>query len=320
MVLLRNLVLSYLQDNILFQALHIPGFKNSRADYLSRSQVARAKFKEISPEADQYPTQVPESLMPKSWFLLSTALTDGTRRSYLRAWVVFRQFYAHFYGSTTPPLPLIPTCIPLFISYLSFRKLAFSTITSYLAAISYVHKLRGFRDPTKSFLIQKLLTALSRQRSVDVRLPVTRPVLHKLIQSLSFTNSSAFQRSLFSAMYLVAFYGLFGLGELAIKSTRLASSVVQFNDLTFLSRKGHPHMAKITISVYEHNSNNRPFDILLAAEESQPYCPVTALIQYCKVRDDLPGPLFCHADYSPISVYQFNSELQRAGHQSIQKP
>ena len=243
--------------------------------------------------------------------LLSTALTDGTRRSYLRAWVVFRQFYAHFYGSTTPPLPLTPTCIPLFISYLSFRKLAFSTITSYLAAISYVHKLRGFRDPTKSFLIQKLLTALSRQRPADVRLPVTRPVLHKLIQSLSFTNSSAFQRSLFSAMYLVAFYGLFRIGELAIKSTRLASSVVQFSDLTFLSRKGHPHMAKITISVYKHNSNNRPFDILLAAEESQPYCPVTALIQYCKVRGDRPGPLFCHADYSPISVYQFNSELQR---------
>jgi len=59
-------------------------------------------------------------------------------------------------------------------------------------------------------------------------------------------------------MYLVAFYGLFRIGELAIKSTRLASSVVQFNDLTFLSRKGHPHMAKIIISVYKHNTNNRP--------------------------------------------------------------
>jgi len=118
-------------------------------------------------------------------------------------------------------------------------------------------------------------------------------------------------RSLFSAMYLVAFYGLFRIGELAIKSTRVASSVVQFNDLTFLSRKGHPHMVKITISVYKHNSNNRPFDILLAAKESQPYSPFAALIQYCKVRGDRPGPLFCHADYSPISVYQFNSELQR---------
>ena len=135
-----------------------------------------------------------EELVSNLSGLLSAALTDGSRRLYQRAWAVFRQFYAQFYGSAQLTLPLLPTCTPLFISYLSFRKLSFSTITSYLSAISYVHKLRGFPDPTKSFLIQKLLTALSRQRSADVCLPVTRPVLHELIRSLSFTNSSAFQR------------------------------------------------------------------------------------------------------------------------------
>ena len=139
---------------------------------------------------------------------------------------------------------LFPHCIPLFISYISFQKLAFSTITSYLAAISCVHKLRGFPDPTKSFLIQKLLSALSCKRSVDVRLPVTRPVLHELICSLRCTNSSAFQHSLCATMFLVAFYGLFRRGELATKSMRVASSVVQFNNLTFLST----HEARISIS------------------------------------------------------------------------
>ena len=73
----------------------------------------------------------------------------------------------------------------LLISYLTFRKLALSTITSYLSAISYVHKLRGLHDPTKSILIQKLLTALSRRQPVDIRLPVTRPVLHELVRALS---------------------------------------------------------------------------------------------------------------------------------------
>ena len=64
----------------------------------------------------------------------------------------------------------------------------------------------GRPDPTKSFLIQKLLTALSRQRA-DVRLPITRPVLHELLRSLRQTNSLAFQRCLYSAMFLLAFYG-----------------------------------------------------------------------------------------------------------------
>ena len=58
MVLLRDLVLSCLTHNILFQARHIPGLINSRADYLSRFQVV--KFKELSPESDDFPTPVPE--------------------------------------------------------------------------------------------------------------------------------------------------------------------------------------------------------------------------------------------------------------------
>ena len=239
--------------------------------------------------------------------LLSTSLTDGSRQLYRRAWAVFREIYAQFYGSANPSLPLFSHCIPLFISYLSFRKLAFSTITSFLAAISYLHKLRGFSDPTKSFLIQKLLTALSCKRSVDIQIPVTQPVLDEVIRFLRLTNSSAFQRSLYSTMFLGAFYGLFRIGELATKSTRVAASVIQFNNLTSLST----HEAKISISNYKHNTSNRPFDIIRAREVSQPFCPVAALLQYCSTRGDHPGPLFCNADYSPISVDQFSCELQQ---------
>ena len=67
MVLLRDLVLSCLRHNILFQARHIPGLQNSSADYLSRSQVVN--FKDIFPEAEESPTQIPENLMPKNWVL-----------------------------------------------------------------------------------------------------------------------------------------------------------------------------------------------------------------------------------------------------------
>ena len=84
----------------------------------------------------------------------------------------------------------------------------FQRFSSYLSAICYVHKLRGLHDPTKSFLIHKLLTALSRRQPVDIRLPVTRPVLYELVRALNFTNSYAFQRSLFSPPFLVTFYGL----------------------------------------------------------------------------------------------------------------
>ena len=67
MVLLRDLALSCLRQNILFQARHIPGLQNSSADYLSRSQVVNSK--DIFPEAEESPTQIPENLMPKNWVL-----------------------------------------------------------------------------------------------------------------------------------------------------------------------------------------------------------------------------------------------------------
>ena len=196
---------------------------------------------------------------------------------YQRAWVVFHQFYAQFYACTDPQVPLPLTCIPLFISYLSFRKLASSTIKSYLSAISYVHKLKGLHDPTKSFLVEKLLTALSRQQPLDIHLPITRPVLHGLLHSLSFSNSSAFQRSLFSAMFLVAFYGLFRIGELATKSTRFASSVIQYSDLSFSfgnDPAGPPQGAKIT--TYKGHSF-RIGGACHAAEKGYSYAQIRAL-------------------------------------------
>ena len=90
----------------------------------------------------------------------------------------------------------------------------------------------------------------------------------------------------------MAFYGLFRIGELTAKSNRFASAVVQFGNVTFLSRNGRTHVAKITISEYKHNTSRRPFDILIAREVSSAFCPVLALIQYYDCGDFLLAPFF----------------------------
>ena len=172
-----------------------------------------------------------------------------------------------------------------------------------------MHKLKGLGDPTQAFLITKLLTALSRQGSCDLRLPISRPVLHKLVGSLGHTVSSAFQRTLFSAMFLLAFYGFFRIGELAAKSVNSGRAVVQYNQIRFLTQKGNVHMIKITITKFKHNNNHRPFDILIERELSSLFCPVQAMLKFCHTRGHQPEPLFCHPDLSPITVSQFNAEL-----------
>lgn len=67
MLLVRDLVFTSLNYNILFRARHIAGVHNSLADLLSRFQVSQ--FKQIFPEADEMPTRVPDLLLPKTWLL-----------------------------------------------------------------------------------------------------------------------------------------------------------------------------------------------------------------------------------------------------------
>lgn len=61
MLIVRELVLITLQYNITIKAQHIPTKKNTIADCISRSQWK--KFRQLAPEADQWPTQLP----PQIW-------------------------------------------------------------------------------------------------------------------------------------------------------------------------------------------------------------------------------------------------------------
>lgn len=231
-------------------------------------------------------------LVPTLRVLLNSALSSGNRKNYQRAWATFNEFYKTFYHSADPELPLTALPLALFIAYLHACKLAPSSIKSYLSAIGYVHKMKGLPDPPKAFLIEKLLTALGRQVSSDIRVPISRPVLHELVGSVHHTSSSAFQRILFSAVFLMAFYGFFRIGELAAKSTNAGGSVVQYSNMRFLTQQGLIHMVKITITNFKHNTNNRPFDILIEREDSLPMCPVQAMVDYCNLRGSKAGPLF----------------------------
>ena len=68
MILVRDLVLTSLRHNIMFRARHIQGVHNTPADYISGFPVD--KFKELCPEVDEFPTTMPESLLPESWSLI----------------------------------------------------------------------------------------------------------------------------------------------------------------------------------------------------------------------------------------------------------
>ena len=226
--------------------------------------------------------------------MLESAISSSTRKQYQRAWAVVTRFHATYFHSAYPSLPLTFATLTLFVSYLHACQLTPTTVTSNLSAISYVHKLQGLPDPTKTFVIQKLLTAVNRSRSVDIRLPITRSILHQMLGSLQHTNSSASQRTTLSAMFLVAFYGFFRFGELTTKSRVSFSNVLQYRNFSFRTNSADICGVKLSLTRFKHNTNNRPHDIIIDREHSLPFCPVKSLLAYLRLRGHSDGTTFLH--------------------------
>jgi hypothetical protein len=65
MSMIRHLVVSAMQINCHFRAVHIQGAKNYLSDFLSRSQVRQ--FKEAHPGSDTNPTQGPQEILPENF-------------------------------------------------------------------------------------------------------------------------------------------------------------------------------------------------------------------------------------------------------------
>lgn len=243
--------------------------------------------------------------------LLHSSLSAATRRIYQRSWVIFAEFYQRYYD-TVLVIPVSSSCLALFISYLCAKGMAPATINSYLSAIAYVHKLRGFSDPSKTFLIEKLRVAIGRRSKADVRLPISKPLLHQLVHALTYTASSAYQRSLYTSMFMIAFYGFFRLGELTCKQASLKDKVVNYDNITFVKHNNLIHSVNIVITRFKHNTNNRPFTIIIERQPDAQYCPVQCLISYLRLRGHRSGPLFAFANLDPVTITQFNCQLHRA--------
>ena len=199
--------------------------------------------------------------------LLRSAITEGSRKTYERAWRMYVDFATDFGEPGCSLLPVSVNSLALIISYLSARKFASSTILTYVSALSYVHKLSNLPDLSKNFLVQKLLTAHNRLHSaLDVRLPITHSVLHRPVLALNHTNYSAFQRLLYKTMFLVAFYCFFRLGELTAKGVNLRP-LVHVEDLSFQSRQSGVTSASIVIKGFKHDTSGRPFSVNLESAE-----------------------------------------------------
>ena len=207
--------------------------------------------------------------------------------------------------SLTEP-PTTPQVVD-FIASLACQSLSSQTIGLYVTAVSFQAKISGLPDPTNSFLVRKLLQGVrkSMPSGPDIRFPVTKPILDKLVSALQFTTQSSYYRLMYTAMFTLCYYCLFRISEV-VGNPPLTNHAIQFANIL---------VQEDTLSIYLQSSKTDKFSegctIVTHARSGQYTCPVTAVKNYMAVRPSFPGQLFVNLNGKSTTRHDFTSVLQR---------
>ena len=170
-----------------------------------------------------------------------------------------------------------------------------------MSAISYYHKLSGLKDPADTFIVHKLLQGARKlSPASDTRLPITKDILIRLINSVNFITSLPYHQALLSSMFSLAFYGFLRVGEI----TGYNKNVLSISQVTITS-----DVIYIRFTHFKHHSG--PPVTIIVNPASNP-CPVALLAQYLSQRGLSPGPLFVFPGQKYLSRSYFTSMLRSA--------
>ena len=239
--------------------------------------------------------------------LLQASISANTAATYNTAIKVFKQFLHKFNFPLIMPINI--QHIVLFISYCFEKGHTPNTVNTYVAGINYFHKLSGFPDISESFLVKKMLEGCSRlRRQKDIRLPITNAVLRDICTVLPRICYSQYESKMFKAAFLLAFYGLFRIGELVAPSNMHEDKTLMFSNVSVNMRE---KKVNVTLKVTKTNQSGPSTILKIPCEQDKKVCPVSAVYEFCSVRPKGDGPFFCHTNGSPVTRYQFSSVLAK---------
>lgn len=251
---------------------------------------------------------VTELVVERVELLLANSMAVSSKLVYIRAWKLFAEAMALIAPGVNirSLLPLSHNTVLFYIGFLSLKKLSASTITTYTSAIGYVHKIANFPNPTSNFLVQKVLASVNKiNPSMDPRLPITLIILDQLVHAVPQALNNYYHIILLRAMFLVAFYGLMRVGEIAY-CTKTKNPPISLDQITMF----RDHFI-IKIKHFKYNLTRQPIEILIKRQADPFTCPLVNLQLYLQLRGSAPGPLFIYQDGPVVLKTFFASKLKK---------
>ena len=202
-----------------------------------------------------------------------------------------------------------PDDIVRYIAFLTIQRKAPSTINTYVSAISTWHKRHRYADPCDDYDVKRAVKGVAKAgRKPDSRAPITIALLGKLINALKYVCSSDYENSMFKCAFLMAFFGLFRIGELVCDSNKKAQrSAMTLDDVHI--KKNH---MKLRIRYSKTDQTGKSCEITIQGSDNEKLCPVYATKCFIAQRGQYAGPLFSHFNQTYLSRFQFNAILKSA--------
>ena len=205
--------------------------------------------------------------------------------NYNRVFYKLRKFLDTF--SVPFVLPIPHYFIYLFVGHLISKNTPSSTIRSSVSAISWLHRIHNFPDPTFQLLMKKVLIGSSKLQPAPLKLlPIDRNLLHLLCYLSYLHIPSQYNQKLFRAVICLMYYACLRVGEAAKSAS--TEHTIKFSNVECLDTP--PRSVSILLHSFKHSKS--PKKLILHAASDQPVCPIIALQEYLEVRTDGCDTLF----------------------------
>ena len=224
------------------------------------------------------------------------SLAVSSQRTYASGFNSYLSFCSRLNCVT---FPLEESTLELYVCSLA-RKLAFSTIKTYLCSIQYYSILNGFSTRISSmdclyYVLRGIRGYIGSTRQRTRRQPITIQQLHHFHQWIT-TRYSDFDSSMLKAATSVAFFGLLRSSEYCSQYRhRSSAATLARNDIKFSNN---------LILLHLRESKTDPFKegvVLRIGSTNSSVCPVQALSRYIMTRGNTEGPLFMFQDGSLLT-------------------
>ena len=225
---------------------------------------------------------------------------SSTEKNYFGIWRNFNNFIIR--------LDKIPNSwesrICLFAAYLVDGGIQSSTLKSYYSAIMAVLKNDGYVVNDDKVLLTSLAKACRLVNDkVQTRLPIGRHLLEILLFEIQrkFQNDQPYLETLYKTIFLLAYYGLFRIGELTTGTHPIKAEDVHI-------AKNKDKMLFILYSSKTHGRESLPQKVKITANSNDKtgrkfFCPFKISREYLALRGNYNEgePFFIFRDRKPVT-------------------